>query len=102
MEGEGYRMLMGDCVERVRELPSESIDFSVFSPPFMALYTYSDSERDMGNSRTDAEFCEHFAYLVTELHRVTKPGRNVAVHVAQVATTLGVDGIIGQIGRAHV
>ena len=95
MEGEGYRMLMGDCVERVRELPSESIDFSVFSPPFMSLYTYSDSERDMGNSRTDAEFFEHFAFLVSELHRVTKPGRNVAVHVAQVAAKLTSDGFIG-------
>lgn len=94
-EGESYQMMLGDCVERCRELPDESIDFSVFSPPFMSLYTYSDSERDMGNSRSDAEFFEHFAFLISELHRVTKPGRNVAVHVAQVAAKLAADGFIG-------
>lgn len=94
-EGENYQMMLGDCVERCRELPDESIDFSVFSPPFMSLYTYSDSERDMGNSRSDAEFFEHFGFLITELHRVTKPGRNVAVHVAQVAAKLTSDGFIG-------
>ena len=93
-QGEGYTMLLGDCVERVRELSAESVDFSVFSPPFMSLYTYSDSERDMGNSRTDAEFFEHFAFLVTELYRVTKPGRNIAVHVAQVPAKLASDGFI--------
>lgn len=94
-QGEGYTLLLGDCVEQSKELPDESVDFSVFSPPFMSLYTYSDSERDMGNSRSETEFFEHFAFLVAELHRITKPGRNVAVHVAQVAAKLTSDGFIG-------
>jgi len=94
-EGEGYTMMLGDCVERMRELAPVSVDFSVFSPPFLNLYTYSDSNRDMGNSCDEAEFFQHFGFLITELLRVMKPGRNVAVHVAQVAAKLASDGYIG-------
>jgi len=89
----GWRMLLGDSAERMREIPDASVDLSVFSPPFLSLFTYSPSERDMGNSRTDAEFYQHFGYLIGELLRVTKPGRNVACHVQQVPTTVAHDGV---------
>ena len=94
-QGESYTLMLGDCVERLKEVDSDSVDFSVFSPPFMSLFVYSDSERDMGNSRGESEFFAHFGYLLTELYRVLKPGRNVAVHVAQVSATLVSDGYIG-------
>jgi len=87
--------MLGDCVERLRELPDASIDFSVFSPPFLSLYVYSDSERDMGNNRNPEEFFAHFRHLIDELMRVVKPGRNIACHVAQVPATLTHDGFIG-------
>lgn len=93
--GENWRIEQGDCIEVMRTEPEDSVDLSVFSPPFLALYTYTDSERDMGNVTGEAEFFEHFAYFVTELLRITKPGRNAAVHVAQVAATLNNDGFIG-------
>ena len=93
--GAHYTLLMGDCVERMKELPAESVDFSVFSPPFLSLYVYTDSERDMGNSRNEAEFFEHYGYMLQELYRIGKPGRLTAVHVAQVATKLVTDGHIG-------
>lgn len=90
-----WTMMLGDSGERLRELPDASVDLSVFSPPFLSLFTYSPSERDMGNSRSDAEFWTHLGYLITELLRVTKPGRNVAVHVQQVPTTVAHDGVTG-------
>lgn len=93
--GTGWRMLLGDSTERIAELPADSVDLSVFSPPFSSLFTYSPSERDMGNSRDDAEFFRHFGYLIDQLLRVTKPGRNCAVHVQQVPTTVVHDGVTG-------
>jgi hypothetical protein len=90
-----WTMMLGDSTERLREIETGSIDLSVFSPPFLSLYTYSPSERDMGNSRSDAEFYEHFGYLISELLRVTKPGRNLACHVQQVPTTVAHDGVTG-------
>lgn len=93
--GEGYTMLLGDCVERLREVTDHSVDLSVFSPPFLSLYTYSDSERDMGNSRTEEEFFLHFGFLIRELLRVMRPGRNVCCHVAQVPAKFVHDGFIG-------
>jgi len=90
-----YSLHMGDCVEVSRELPDESVDFSVFSPPFASLYTYSNSDRDMGNSRNDKEFYRHFQYLIRELHRVIKPGRVVAVHCMDMPMMKSRDGEIG-------
>lgn len=90
-----YKLMLGDCVERIAEVHDDSIDFSVFSPPFASLYTYSDSDRDMGNSADLEEFFTHYGYLVDELLRVTKPGRNVAVHCQQLSTTLASHGVIG-------
>lgn len=85
----------GDCVEVIAGLPDNSVDYSIFSPPFSSLYTYSNSPRDMGNSRTDAEFFEHFDYLVRELARVIKPGHNVSFHCMQLPTSKERDGYIG-------
>jgi hypothetical protein len=67
----------------------------VFSPPFLSLFTYSPSERDIGNCATDDEFWQHFGFLIDDLLRVTKPGRNCAVHVQQVPTTVAHDGVTG-------
>lgn len=93
--GEGYRLLMGDCVERLAEVGPESVDLSVFSPPFLSLYTYSPTERDIGNSQTESDFYQHFGYVADHLLRVTKPGRNCCVHVSQVPAMLVRDGYIG-------
>jgi DNA modification methylase len=91
-EGGAWRLLLGDSCERMAELDSDSIDLSIFSPPFASLFTYSPSIRDLGNCATRAEFFEHYAFIVTELLRVTKPGRLACVHVAQIATTKVYDG----------
>ncbi len=93
--GEDWRLLMGDCVERIREVAGASVGLSVFSPPFASLYTYSASDRDMGNCRDYDQFFAHFGYLIPELMRVTMPGRRCAVHVQQVALKKAVDGVIG-------
>ena len=70
-EGEGWQMRLGDCVEETAEMASNSIDFSVYSPPFASLYTYSASPRDMGNTKTDEEFLQQYRFLVRNLYRVT-------------------------------
>lgn len=93
--GEGWTMLLGDCVERIKEIESSTIGFSVFSPPFASLYTYSNSDRDMGNSKTDEEFAAHFRYLVDELYRVIMPGRLVSFHCMNLPTSKERDGFIG-------
>lgn len=95
VEGDGYTLMLGDCVERIKEVPDGSIGFSVFSPPFASLYTYSNSDRDMGNCKTDEEFMDHFRFLVDELYRVTMPGRLVSFHCMNLPTTKERDGFIG-------
>jgi len=79
----------------LRGLPEKSIDYSIFSPPFASLFTYSNSPRDMGNVRNDAEFFEHFSFLIAELRRVMKPGRNVSFHCMLLPTSKERDGYIG-------
>lgn len=93
--GENFRLIQDDCVVAMRELPVESIDMSVYSPPFLSLYQYSASNADMGNSKDPRQFFEHFGFMVRELLRMTKPGRITCVHVAQVPTTLVNHGVIG-------
>lgn len=93
--GDDWTLTNGDCVEGVAALPSDSVDLSVYSPPFISLYTYTASERDMGNCTTEGEFFEHFGFLQRELLRVTKPGRLSCCHVAQVPAMLSRDGYIG-------
>lgn len=94
-QAELYTMHLGDCVEVARETPDASIDLSIFSPPFASLYTYSNSDRDMGNSRNDREFYRHFQFLIRELNRIMKPGRIVAVHCMDMPLMKGRDGEIG-------
>ena len=93
--GDGWTMMLGDCVERIASVATGSVGLSVFSPPFASLYTYSSSDRDMGNSRDYEQFFDHFAFLVPELLRVTMPGRRCAVHVQQITTKKAIDGVIG-------
>jgi len=93
--GENYALYHGDCVEVLRGIPTHSVDYSIFSPPFASLYTYSNSPRDMGNVRNDAEFFEQFDYLVKELLRVIKPGHNVSFHCMLLPTSKERDGYIG-------
>lgn len=93
--GNNYTVFHGDCVEVLKGIPDATIDYSIFSPPFASLYTYSNSPRDMGNVRNDAEFFEHFAFLIAELRRVMKPGHNVSFHCMLMPTSKERDGYIG-------
>lgn len=93
--GEGFVAYHGDCVSVCSQLPSESIGFSVYSPPFGNLFVYSESAADMGNCATDEEFGEHYGYLVRELFRLTKPGRLTAVHCSDLPLTKWRDGHVG-------
>ncbi len=91
----GFAAYNGDSCEIIRGIPDEYIGFSVFSPPFSSLYTYSNSERDMGNSRDYEQFRTHFQFLIRELYRVTKPGRLCSVHCMNLPTTKSHHGYIG-------
>lgn len=106
--GEGFRLMLGDSCERLTELPDESVDLSIYSPPFASLFTYSPSERDLGNSATRAEFIEHYGYIIRENLRLTKPGRLACIHVQQLTTTkvthgyTGLTDFRGDVIRAYV
>lgn len=86
---------LGDCVDVARRLPGESIGYSIYSPPFASLYTYSASDRDMGNCKDADEFMEHYRYLVREIYRLTKPGRLTSFHCMLLPTSKQRDGFIG-------
>lgn len=90
-----FAIYNGDCVDVVRGMPDASVDYSIFSPPFASLYTYSNSPRDMGNVRNATEFFEHFRFLVKELFRVIKPGRLVSFHCMLLPTSKSFHGFIG-------
>lgn len=91
---ERYAIYLGDCIDVMRAMPDESVHLSVYSPPFAGLYHYSSSERDMSNCRSYAEFMAHYEFCVTELARLTRPGRMTAVHCADVPS--------GNTGRDHL
>jgi superfamily II DNA or RNA helicase len=93
--GKGWTMHLGDCVDVARGLADESIDASIFSPPFSSLFTYSNSPRDMGNCKDDEVFFEHFGFLIDELYRAMKPGRIVMIHCMNLMTTKWKDGYTG-------
>ncbi len=93
--GKLWTMHNGDCVDVIREVPSESVGYSIFSPPFASLYTYSASDRDMGNARTYDDFAAHFGFLIPELYRVTMPGRLLSFHCMLLPTSKSHDGFIG-------
>lgn len=92
---EFYSMYHGDCCEVVKGIPDNSIYYTIFSPPFSSLYTYSNSDRDMGNSKNDSEFYQHFEYLVKELYRIMMPGRLLSFHCMNIPLMKQKDGIIG-------
>ena len=90
-----YCLINGDSCEVMSALPSDSIGLSVYSPPFSSLYTYSNSDRDLGNSKNDEEFFTHFEFIVRELYRILMPGRIMAVHCMNLPTSKERDGYIG-------
>ena len=92
---DGWAMYQGDCIEVLKGIPSASVGYSIFSPPFASLYTYSASDRDIGNVKTHDEFFEHLSYLIPELFRVLAPGRLVSFHCMDLPLTKERDGIIG-------
>jgi hypothetical protein len=94
-DGDGWTLHHGDCVEVVKGLDADSIDYTIFSPPFASLYTYSNSDRDMGNCQDDEEFMRHFRFLIGDLLRATKPGRLLSFHCMNLPTTKFRDGYIG-------
>lgn len=106
--GEHFTAIHGDCVHALTDIPTESVGFSVYSPPFGDLFVYSDSAADMGNVTGDAEFFEQYCHLIREMHRALKPGRLIAVHCTDLPSRKGKDGFIGikpfsdDIVRAHI
>ncbi len=93
--GRGFVAYNGDCVSVAEQLPDESIGFSIYSPPFQNLFTYSDSELDMGNCANDDEFNAHYTFLIRQILRMTKPGRLTAVHCSDLPSSKWKDGVIG-------
>lgn len=106
--GDGWRLMLGDSCERLAEIADDSIDLSVYSPPFASLFTYSPSIRDLGNSADRDEFLAHYAFILAEVLRVTRPGRISCVHVQQLTSTKATHGVIGltdfrgQVIQAHL
>jgi DNA modification methylase len=92
---ERFALYHADCVDVLRGLPSDSVHYSIFSPPFASLYTYSNSPRDMGNVKGDGEFFAHFAFAIDELFRVIKPGRLLSMHCMLIPSIKERDGYIG-------
>lgn len=90
-----YALYNGDSCELIKRLPDSSIHYTIFSPPFSSLYTYSNSDRDMGNCKDDSEFYEHFIFLAKELYRVTMPGRLLSFHCMDLPMMKERDGVIG-------
>lgn len=105
--GKNWTLWHGDCVDVVRALPADSLHYTIYSPPFQSLYTFSDDPRDMSNCADDATFWRHYRFLIEELARVTMPGRLMSVHCMQLPTSKLRDGFIGlrdfrgHIIRAH-
>lgn len=93
--GEHWALYLGDCVQVMPDIPDSSVDLSVYSPPFASLYTYSDSEADMGNAASMEEFLKHYEFAVQELYRMTVPGRLTAVHVKDLPLYKNADGWFG-------
>lgn len=102
---ENYAIYNGDCIEGMRQLDSESVHFSIYSPPFAGMYQYSSDERDLSNARTYQEFFDHYEFVVSEIARLTKPGRITAVHCMDVpkdgANICGFTDFPGDIIKLH-
>lgn len=94
-EGEDWKLWHGDCVDVTRGLPDGSVHYTIFSPPFESLYTFSDDPRDMSNCKDSETFWAHFRFLIAELYRATMPGRLCSIHCMQLPTSKLRDGFIG-------
>jgi hypothetical protein len=94
-EGNEWGVYNGDCIEVLAGFPDNSVGYSIFSPPFASLYTYSNSDRDLGNCADEGEFFSHFAFVLRELARVIMPGRSVSMHCMDLPTSKVRDGVIG-------
>lgn len=105
--GDGWTIYNADCVDVARGLPGESVHFIIYSPPFESLYTYSASDRDMGNSRTSGQFWDHYRFLIAEQVRILKPGRLISIHCMNLPTSktrhgyIGIRDFRGEIIRSH-
>src|SRR5580692_6959831 len=86
-EGENWKLYCGDCIDVVRGLPTDSLHYIIYSPPFESLYTFSDDPRDISNNNTAEVFWEHYRYLIKELYRATMPGRLVSTHCMNLPTS---------------
>ena len=95
MINDRYAVYNADCVEVTKQIPDNSIHYTLFSPPFASLYTYSNSDRDMGNCKGDDEFVEHFKFLAKELYRITMPGRLLSFRCMDLPLLKSKDGVIG-------
>ncbi len=93
--GEGWKLYLNDSYEVLKKMDSESIGFSIFSPPFSSLYTYSDQDRDLSNCKDDNEFLNQFRFIIKELYRVMMPGRNISFHVMNTTLQKARDGVLG-------
>jgi len=93
--GKNWTAMLGDSCERLKELEKNSIDLSVYSPPFEDLFTYSDSPRDLGNSKGTEQFFDHYKFIIQGVYRVTKPGRLTCVHTSDIPAMDSRDGYIG-------
>lgn len=95
--GDDWTLINGDSCEELPHLDADSVDLSIYSPPFSSLFVYSASDHDIGNCSTHEQFLEHLGYVIRELLRVTKPGRLTCCHIAQVTSTKATHGVIGLI-----
>jgi DNA modification methylase len=90
-----WELANNDCVDWIGKTPDNQYDLSIFSPPFLDLYAYTDSDRDIGNSRGSEEFFNHYGFVIDGLLRTTKPGRLCCTHVSQIPAIKYIDGFIG-------
>ncbi len=90
-----YEIHLADCIDLASEIEADSVDYTIFSPPFASLYTYSNSDRDMGNCKSHDEFYTHFRFLVQQMLRITRPGRLLSFHCMNLPTSKVNDGVIG-------
>ena len=81
---ENYAIYNGDCISVISKIPDDTIDLSIYSPPFCGLYNYSSDERDLSNCRSYSEFFVHYDYVIAGISRITRAGRISAVHVMDV------------------
>lgn len=95
VQEDNYTLYHGDSCEVLQALPDDSIHYQIFSPPFASLYTYSNSDRDLGNSKTYDEFWNHYKFMIKEQFRIQKAGRLVSIHCMNLPTSKQRDGYIG-------